>query len=60
MEIDQLKVGGRAAVDQAAMELAIQLTPNSPDSVLVTKSALVMARDAAHGEIDASARETML
>lgn len=51
---------GQAAVDQAAIELAIQLTQNSPDSVLVTKSALVMARDATDGDIDASARDNML
>ena len=51
---------GQAAVDQAAVEIAIQLTQNSPDSVLVTKSALVMARDATDGDIDASARENML
>ena len=51
---------GQAAVDPAAIELAVQLTQISPDSVLVTKSALIMARDAAHGDIDASARENML
>lgn len=51
---------GQAAVDQAAIELAVQLTQNSPDSVLVTKSALVMARDATDGDIDASARNNML
>lgn len=51
---------GQAAVDQAAIEIAIQLTQNSPDSVLVTKSALVMARDATDGDIDASARDNML
>ncbi len=35
---------GQAAVDQAAIELAMQITQNSPDSVLVTKAALVLAR----------------
>ncbi|SNX85554.1 related to enoyl-CoA hydratase [Melanopsichium pennsylvanicum] len=51
---------GQAAVDQAAIEIAIQITQNSPDSVLVTKSALVAARGATDGDIDASARDNML
>lgn len=51
---------GQAAVDQAAVDIAVQLTHNSPDSVLVTKSALVMARDSTSGDIDASARDNML
>ncbi|KIS69560.1 uncharacterized protein UMAG_02097 [Mycosarcoma maydis] len=51
---------GQAAVDKAAIDIAIQLTQNSPDSVLVTKSALVMARDSTNGDIDASARDNLL
>lgn len=51
---------GQAATDQVAVELARQLTQNSPDSVYVTKQALVLARDSIGQDIDASARANML
>ncbi|PWY97488.1 ClpP/crotonase [Testicularia cyperi] len=51
---------GQAAVDRVAVDIAKQLTQNSPDSIYVTKEALVLARDAIGEDIDASARANML
>lgn len=51
---------GQLATDAVAIELAKQLTQNSPDSVYVTKQALVLARDSIGQDIDASARANML
>lgn len=46
---------GQRAVDQVALDLARTITKNSPDSVFVTKEALLEARDA-----DPSAIKNML
>ncbi|EPQ28754.1 uncharacterized protein PFL1_03557 [Pseudozyma flocculosa PF-1] len=47
---------GQKAVEAVALDLARQMTENSPDSLFATKEALVLARDAAGDDIDASAR----
>ncbi|KAN0063066.1 hypothetical protein ACQY0O_004229 [Thecaphora frezii] len=50
---------GQQAVEAAALDLARQMASNSPDSLFATKEALVLARDGAGDDIDASARHSL-